>query len=285
MPETGNEVNGGNNPEVNSGPEMYMGLDYDVDLNSPSNQGIPTELADESADVSVHAKGRGWKKATLGAAIVGGTAVALGVELSPINESVRIPPAADVFRDTRNEAAVAGYVGGLTLAIELPATAMLSLGLDYEKDRVHRMVGRVNGWMNFLNKENNSEKVEQREQPSELRQKISDTGIAFGIGPTVLVAKKHFQNPERAFKDNLETGIKSSLLVSGIAGSIGLATALLIKHGEKLGAFRKPAEEFVDLAADWKFWMVTVGVINGVPIIKNKIKEYLEKRKQNNVEQ
>ncbi len=228
------------------------------------------ETSHDSCEDEYHAEasslthdGRGASRRLLGAAVVGLAAAALVFEQSPLNESVRIPPAADVFRQTGSELKTAGAVGALTFGIEAPTSVIVAAGLHYERERIKRIIDK-------FQKPQETQPKEPVVQHQGLKETITDTGFAFGLGPSILVAKKHIQDPDRSMQDNVKTGLKASAAVSVLAASIGGVSAVLLKQADNLGMFKKPAEYFVDYAADWKFWIGVVGGIQLAAYIKNR---------------
>ncbi len=237
--------------------EIERSIESSNDLITPNPTGEEA-LIERSSD-SIRRK-------IIGGAIVGLATAALFVEQSPLNESVRIPPAAAVFRSTGSELKTGGVVGALTLGIEIPTSILVSAGLNYERDRIRKVVNRFKG------ADTGYSKKDETPKDYGLRDIVTDTSIAFGLGPSVLVAKRHIQNPERTFKSNVKTGVKASVAVSALAASIGGISAVLLKQADNLGAFKKPAEYFVDYATDWKFWIGVVGSIQVLSYARNKLR-------------
>lgn len=229
-----------------------------------------------------------------GSAVVGGSLVALGVELTPFNESVRIPPGIEIYRESGDEVKASAVVAALTLAIEAPASAMFSYGIHRNRDRAKKAISKIDEWLRFLDRKDNtvvdaeigrtpeaiSSEIEEAPARKTMRENVSDAGLAMSAGSLLVVAKKHYQDPERSLQDNLKTSAKGSAVLAAFSGGVAYATCWLIENGQKLGFFKEPAEKFVDYAAQWEFWAVVVGVVNGIPAIKNKIQHNRAQRAQ-----
>lgn len=210
---------------------------------------------------------------TLGAITVVSALASLGFEQSPANEALRTAVGANVLEDTGSALAVGGVVGGVTMGIEGGSSALIALGLHQEKDAVRRLVNR-------FKKEADDDPidVDKPKGPGKVADKVTDTGIALGIGAGLVVTKRHLQEAEPTLKKDLVTALGASAVVATVSGAIGYLAGGGINHAETVG-LEEQAEFFIDYATDWKFWMGVVGVIQAGSWIKGRISKRSKEEK------
>ena len=83
--------------------------------------------------------------------------------------------------------------------------------------------------------------------------------MALGIGAGLVVATRHFTDPDRTARADLGLGAAASALVAAVSGTIGWLAAGGINHADRVG-LGTLARWFVDWATDWRFWGAIVVV-------------------------
>lgn len=195
----------------------------------------------------------------LGGALLAAAIGSLVFEQSPANEALRVSAGLDVLKATSNELAVGGVVAAITYGIEMGSSGLIAAGLNSRLKSLRRFSTFVHERL-FKKRPQDESKTADR---------ITDMGIAIGIGAGLVAVKHHVQNEQPSLKKDLSVANKASLLVAGVSGSIGVLAAGGIEHAEKVG-LGTPAEYFVDYGTDWRFWVGVIGVIQGVKWIKGK---------------
>lgn len=210
---------------------------------------------------------RSWARGALAAFTVVGALGALAFEQSPANEAMRAAAGLNVLERTHNELIVGSTVAGITMAIEGVSSSLIALGLHQRRDTVRRLVGRFKG------KKRTADAAESLEsEPSkDAVTKVTNIGIALGVGAGFVVTKQHLQDNDPTLQRDLSTGLKASALVAGVSGAIGVLASGGIEHADKVG-LGTAAEYFVDYATDWKFWLGVVGVAQGAVWARNKLR-------------
>ena len=201
-----------------------------------------------------------WRDRILGGALLVAAGAALIFEQSPANEALRLSVGLDVLKSTQNELAVGGVVAAITYGIEMGSSGLIAAGLNSRLKSLRRFSTFVH--------ERLFKKSTQTE--SKTGDKITDMGIALGIGAGLVAAKHHVQNKQPSLKKDLAVANKASLIVAGVSGTIGVLAAGGIEHAENVG-LGTPAEYVVKYGTDWKFWLGVVAAIQGGTWVKNKV--------------
>lgn len=227
----------------------------------------------ESNELSMRTR----KQKIIGGLVVAAAAGALVFEQGPANEALRTKIGLDVLQASNSEIAVGSAIAGLTLAIEMGSSGLFALGVYKERERVDKLLSR------FRKKEELQEDVKheqehKKEEKNEFVEKITDAGVALGIGAAIVVARKRVVDPKRTLKQDLVTGLKASSVIAGVSGIIGWLAAGGIRHAASVG-MEKPAQYFVDYATDWKFWGVVIAAVYGGNFLKNRYTNWQQKRK------
>jgi len=216
-------------------------------------------LVPQGAEIAA-AKDHIWRDRILGGLLLAAAGASLVFEQSPANEALRVSAGLNVLKSTMNELAVGGVVGAITYGIEMGSSGLISAGLNSRLKSLRRFSGWIHDKL-F----NNTKKTDTK-----TTDKITDMGIALGVGAGLVTAKHHFQDAEPSLKKDLITSAKASTLVAGFSGGVAVLAAGGIARAEKIG-LGKPAEYVVKYGTDWKFWLGVVGVIQGGSWLKNKI--------------
>jgi hypothetical protein len=197
-------------------------------------------------------------------------AVAVGsvaFEQSPGNEAVRVNLATQVLEATQNEYAVGAAVAGITMAIEGGASLLIASGLHQEQtNTLKRYLMSKKRFRKYM------ETDEDAEANNQLLQKVGNVGLALGVGPGIVMAKKHLKEKEPEFKRDVKRGLGWSALGATVSGGIGWLVGGGFQYAEKVG-LETPAEYFVDYATDWKFWGILFAGGYGAKMIGTKVKQ------------
>lgn len=207
-------------------------------------------------------------------AVVGAALVALAFQQSPGNEAVRTATALNVLEMTENEVAVAGAVGGLTMAIEGSTSLLIALGLHQKKSAVKRVMQRF--------KRKSAPNVEEFEESEEHERsfatKSADMALALSIGPGIAMTKRHLQEKQPTLKKDIRRGLGYSAVGSVVSGGVGYLVAGGIQQAEKIG-LEKPAEYIVTYGTDWKFWASAIVGGYGAKWTKDKFQKLRSKER------
>lgn len=214
----------------------------------------------------------------IGGLIVAAAAGALIFEQGPANEALRTKIGLDVLQASNSEIAVGSAIAAVTLAIEMGSSGLFAMGVHKERERVDKLLSRFRK-KEELEEDVKHEKEHAKEKKNELVEKVTDAGVALGIGAAIVIARKRVVDPKRTLKQDLVTGLKASSVIAGVSGIIGWLAAGGIRHAASVG-MEKPAQYFVDYATDWKFWGVVIAAVYGTSYLRNKFNNWQSKRKE-----
>lgn len=202
---------------------------------------------------------------------------AYAFEASPANEAARVAAATDVLQKTSNEWAVGGTVAALTFGIEFVSSSLISTGLSSREGLLHKLTDR---FRNSL-----PDKHQKEDNPSRIGRILSDTGVSLGMGAGVLVLTRHISDDERTLKKDMLTATMSSILISGVSGSVGYLAAGGAQHAEGT-VFEPVVDTVIDYAQDFKTWALVLGVYYAGRFTRNRVKKIItaknSRREENN---
>lgn len=217
-------------------------------------------LVSQGAEISTVNDNK-WRDRILGGLLLVAAGTSLLFQQSPGNEGLRANVGLDVLKMTRNAFAVGGAVTAITFGIEMGSSSLIAAGLNSRL----KSLQRFSGWVQSKRFKNNSKTTK-----SIASDKITDMGIALGIGAGLVTAKHHFQDTEPTLRKDLITGAKASTLVAGYSGGVAVLMAGGISKAKNIG-LGTPAEYFVKYGSDWKYCFGVVGIVMGGVWVKNKI--------------
>lgn len=204
------------------------------------------------------------KKTLITAAILGGAAASLVFQQSPGNEAFRTFLALESLETSQDPVVAGATVGGATMVIEGGTSIFIALAL-HQKDS---FVGKILNSRRAKKMSENEETLNDKERS--LANKTADVGIALGVGPGIVVAKRHLEDKENvSLRKDIQRGLGYSALGATVSAAAGYLVAGGIKNASEVG-LERPAEYFVDYATDWKFWAVAIASVYGLGWIKRK---------------
>jgi len=243
-----------------------------------------TEVAEEAPLIDTEALNTGRMsrsaKAKLASGLlIGATFGALAFEQSPGNESVRATAALEVLENTSDPLAAGGMVAGLTVVIEGVTGTLIAAGLNREKNFIGPKLERFKDKLVDDPEKDNESGYDKKKKSGGIAGSLADTGITCTLGPGMVVARRHIQEPsERTFKKDIKSLSGYTAVGAGVSGAIGYLATGGVKHADKVG-LGTPAEYFVDYATDWKFWTGLLTVGWGGKWVYNKVHSVMDRRK------
>lgn len=286
-------------PAYENDPLKFFNNDYgtaskDIDLYDEPHWAVDSGAASEPEVVVSNSNtetnpssklSRTTKAKIASGLLIGATFGALAFEQSPGNESVRATAALEVLENTLDPLAAGGMVAGLTVVIEGATGTLIAAGLNREKRYIDPKLDRFKDKLSGeKNKDEDTELLDDSEiKVKRLTKKIAtsltDTGITCTIGPGMVVARRHLQEPnERTFEKDMKSLAGYTSVGAGVSGLIGYLATGGVKHADKVG-LEVPAEYFVDYATDWKFWTGLLTVGWGGKWVYNKARNVIGRRK------
>jgi hypothetical protein len=223
-----------------------------------------------------------WVRKTTGGLLLAGSLTALAFQQAPTNEAVRTAITLEAFENTDNKLVAAVAAGAATMVIEGGTSSLIALGLTREKSAVNRIVERYRR-RKSANKAID-ETIDSIETPRakdlsifrKLVRGLGNTTLALGVGPGILVVKKHLTGENSTTKEALKTGIGFSALGAAVSAGVwgyGITAGAEKAEGAASGT---PVEFLVDYATDAKVWAAGValaGIGYGVSRIRNRSNE------------
>jgi hypothetical protein len=195
--------------------------------------------------------------------VVGLAIAAIAFEQSPANEAIRANIAFRTLDQTGNSLTVGAVVAALTLLIEGIPALLIALGLHSNPGLLHRLMDRLGV---------DVDAATERDAPQRsVGSTLTDAGIALGIGAGLVIVRRRWTTPVRTLADDLRTGAWACVLVAAVSGVIGFLLAGGISYAADVG-LERPAELIVDYAADWRFWLVVVVVIQVGPWLVRRLR-------------
>jgi hypothetical protein len=188
---------------------------------------------------------------------------AIAFEQSPANEAIRANIAFRTLDQTGNSLTVGIVVAALTLVIEGIPALLIALGLHSNPGLLHRLMDRLG-----IDVDAATERDAPRRSVGAV---LTDAGIALGIGAGLVIVRRRFRSPLRSLAEDLRTGAWACVLVAVVSGIIGFLLAGGISYAADVG-LERPAELIVDYAADWRFWLVVVVVIQVGPWLVRRLR-------------
>lgn len=189
--------------------------------------------------------------------------VAIAFEQSPANEAIRTNVAFRVLERTGDAPQVGLVVAAVTLLIEGIPALLIALGLHLNPGLLARLMERLGVEVDT---------TPEGERPRRtVGSALTDAGIALGIGAGLVIVRRRWTNLHRSLGEDLRTGAWACLLVAGVSGVIGYLLAGGIRYAADIG-LERPAELVVDYAADWRFWLVVVVVIQVGPWLVRRLR-------------
>ncbi|MGY6499860.1 MAG: hypothetical protein ACXIVQ_03035 [Acidimicrobiales bacterium] len=182
--------------------------------------------------------------------------VAIAFEQSPANEALRANVAFRVLDRTGDAPTVGLVVVAVTLVIEGVPALLIAVGLHLHPGLLHRLMRRVGVDVDAL--------AEADRPRRTVGSMLTDAGVALGIGAGLVIIRRRWVEPHRSLASDLRTGAIACVLVAVVSGLIGYLIAGGIHYAADIG-LERPAQLVVDYAADWRFWLVVVVLVQGVP--------------------
>jgi hypothetical protein len=202
---------------------------------------------------------RSLARKALGTTVFAATAISWIFEQSPANEALRADIAFDVLDRTRNALAVGGIVGAVSFLIEMVPASLVAIGLNQKESAIDRFVQKRIA-KNSSTDETNSNKEKKHN-------KLTDFGIAMGIGAAAVVGKRHLSDREPSFKNDMSNAVQASEYVAVGSGAVGFLAGGGIRYAEKIG-LEDQAQFVIDRGTDWKTWVAFVAIIQTPKILK-----------------
>lgn len=194
------------------------------------------------------------------ASFISAVAICLFIfEQSPANEMIRAWAGFTALDVTQNIFLVAFVVGAITLVVELTSSVCIALALNYSS-KFKKYSQRLGGSSKF----------------SETKNSSSDYALALSIGAGTLVLKKHLKNKNQNLRSDILCAWKATLVITVFSAFIAFLASGGIELAQRYG-LGTPAEYFLGLATDWRFWLVVVVVSQAADVIKWQRQKKLDK--------
>lgn len=218
--------------------------------------------------------------AALTVAAAGGSLV---FEQSPANEALRVNIGLDVLQNTQSSVAVGATIAAVTAGIEMGSSSLISLGLHTEGGAVQSLKNRLSKKSQVAIEQDDAGIDSKKTALSRAADKLTNVGIALGLGAGLVTVKEHMKDPEPTLGKDLKTSAKATGIVAGVSGGIGYLAAGGISHANGT-IFETPAELFVDYGTDTRFWIGALAVGYGAYYAKKGAKSLFGRRKNSNEE-
>lgn len=188
---------------------------------------------------------------------------AIAFEQSPANEAIRANVAFRVLDRTGDSLTVGMVVAAVTLLIEGVPALLIALGLHLDPGLLHRLMRRLGV---------DVDAVAESDAPRRtVGSALTDAGVALGIGAGLVIVRRRWRTPFRTLAEDLRTGAWACVLVAAVSGLIGYLLAGGIRYAADVG-LERPAQLVIDYAADWRFWLVVVVIIQAGPWLVRRIR-------------
>lgn len=188
---------------------------------------------------------------------IGASITSLAFQQSPGNEAVRAWAALNVYSSTGSPLLAGAAVGVVTLAVEGATGASIATTLNSEKETSEKIRKKFN--------QNN--KNDTKVAPGS---RASDMALALGIGSGGVIVKRHFNDSQRTFQQDMRTNVRASSLIAGFSAGVAALATGGIDYADRIG-FERVAETSVAVLSDWRTYVGAIALAQGYSFVRKKL--------------